>query len=207
MIIRSDAKVERRYQPPDYKVRVEGGTDGKPLRLVGYAALFESLSVEMVCFEGPFREVLTRGCFAESLKLTDIPALYNHDDRLILARMSNGLKLFEDEVGLGYESPVPATSYGADLVENIRNGNLTGCSFGFVPVVERVEEPTDDGTIIRRLDQVRLVEISLGVTFPAYIETTVGIRSIASHLAARSANPVRRTRLEKIRRFLDLSAN
>lgn len=79
----------------------------------------------------------------------------------------------------------------SDLKANIRNGNITGMSFGFYVIkdewsTETVE--TSDGQSVevevRRILEVRLIEVS-AVTFPAYEDTEAELASVASALVSR----------------------
>lgn len=161
------------------EVRVEA-EDGKPRYLVGYAAVFESPSQTLCDEDGePFVEVLTAGCFADSLESGDVFAFVSHDER-VLGRLKSGtLELTEDDTGLAFRCEVPEVSYAADLVTLVGRGDIDGCSFGFScdPEDEELTEG-DDGIPTRRINRAKLVEVSLGVCFPAYLATSVSVRSI-----------------------------
>jgi HK97 family phage prohead protease len=158
-----------------------------PNRLYGYAAKFNEPSAilydESVC-KGPFVEVIAPGAFAKSLRDNpDVRALYNHQAGAILARTKAGtLSLVEDEVGLKFDLTLPDTTVGRDLRENVRNGNIDGCSFGFF-VVEDSIELRPGKPAIRTLLEVHCYEITPGTAFPAYESTEVALRSKSQSLA------------------------
>jgi HK97 family phage prohead protease len=162
--------MQRVYFPAE--IRVAQG-DGEPTRIYGYAALFDSFSVDL----GGFREKIQRGTFLETIASDDIRALFNHDPNLILGRNKSGtLRLSEDETGLAYEIQVPATQAGRDLVESIRRGDITQNSFGFRVLPDGAEWKEEaDGTLIRILKKVKLYDIS-PVTYPAYPDTELALR-------------------------------
>jgi uncharacterized protein len=148
-----------------------------PRRLVGYAAVFGSRSLDL----GGFVEVIRKGAFSQSLgEGVDIRAFVNHDPGRIIGRRSAGtLQIDEDMLGLRVEITPPDTQDGRDIVENVRVGNLDGMSFGFrVPrdgdVWDLQQEPP-----LRELVAVELREVSI-VSLPAYPKTEVALRSLAS---------------------------
>lgn len=194
------------------EIRVEGGEAGTPFKLIGYAAVFDSLSVPLGSPDdesGVFYETIVPGAFGDTLATSDVVALWNHEDRLVLGRVKAGtLKLWEDERGLCFECTLPNTSYARDLVELIRCGNVDGCSFGF-NCEEQDQDVTDNGggLPLRSLKRVELIEISLGVTFPAYPEAYVALRSAAvaqwrTSKAASDPSRLYRSRLKRALRRL-----
>lgn len=171
--MKKNSNIERR----GFKVemRAEGEESRK---IVGYAALFNTRSEDL----GGFVEVIEPGAFGDSIGRSDIRALINHNDNLVLARSTTGtLKLEEDEKGLRYEFDVPDTTYGNDLLTNVRNGNITQSSFAFsLGSGEEYEswEEMEDGRLLRKIKKFdRLYDVS-PVTYPAYRATTVSARSM-----------------------------
>nr|WGD95106.1 HK97 family phage prohead protease [Bacillus subtilis] len=65
--------------------------------------------------------------------MSDVRALIDHDPSKILGRTSAGtLKLEVDDIGLRFDVTLPNTQYASDLYENLRVGNISNCSFGFM---------------------------------------------------------------------------
>lgn len=133
-----------------------------------------------------FYEQVSPGAFTKTLSEGDARMLIDHDPFYVVSRVSAGtLHLAEDRAGLLSESALdPDLSYVRDLTANLRNGNITGMSFGFYVVKddwqnEKVE--TSDGqeadVEVRTIQEVRLIEVS-AVTFPAYDATDAGLRSM-----------------------------
>ena len=155
---------------PVTELRVAGDGDAK--KLIGYAAIFDVLSEDL----GGFREKIEPGAFKESIEAGDIRALWNHDSSLVLGRTANGtLSLKEDERGLWVEILPPATQWARDAMETVRRGDVSQMSFGFLVLDDRWEKV--DGEDIRTLERVELIEVS-PVTFPAYQDTEVALRSL-----------------------------
>jgi len=165
--------VERRFfKITDMKLEKREG-DKKLPKITGYAAMFNKLSVDM-----GFREKIAPGAFRSALKTSDTRALFNHNPDYVLGRQSAGtLTLREDERGLWMEVDPPNTSYAHDLVENIRLGNIKEQSFGFT-VKSDNWEGIDEDTPTRTLLEIGELYDTSVVSFPAYQDTTVALRSL-----------------------------
>ena len=157
-------------------IRVEKRDDGKRY-ISGYAAVFYregDKATEYQLFTDLYERILP-GAFAEAVKQDDVRALLNHDPNLLLARSGKGLTLKEDNVGLWYEFPVDENDPDhLRTVAKLERGDLSGSSFGFIPVERRFLEQKDFDVV--ELVKVRLFDVS-PATFPAYEGTSVGIRS------------------------------
>lgn len=152
---------------PKTEIRADGT---KEVRLVGYAALFDSYSEE---FMG-MRERIERGAFKESIETDDVRMLWNHDPSYLLARNTSGtLTLKEDSTGLYFEAIPPDTQWGRDLVTLIRRGDVRENSFGFA--VLKDDWAKEENMETRILQKVKLYDVS-AVTYPAYRDTTITVR-------------------------------
>ena len=145
--------------------------------IVGYAAKFGVNSLVL----GDFIERIDPGAFGivserrGRKKSLETRALWNHDANYPLARYPGTLKLSVDEVGLRYEFPVPDTSYGRDLAENIRAGIVRGSSFSFTVPSGGDSWAMENGQSIRTIQRVdSLLDVS-PTTFPAYPDADVKV--------------------------------
>ena len=144
----------------------------------GYALVFNSWSEDL----GGFVETIEPSAL-EGSDLSDVRALFNHNADKVLARSSAGtLDLETDEKGLKFRFKIPNTSYGKDIAENLKNGNIDQCSFGFVLDDNGDSFDFDEkrSTYQRTLKKIKSVmDISL-VTYPAYSSTSAApaLRSI-----------------------------
>ena len=144
----------------------------------GYALVFNSWSEDL----GGFVETIEPSAL-EGSDLSDVRALFNHNADKVLARSSAGtLDLETDEKGLKFRFKIPNTSYGKDIAENLKNGNIDQCSFGFVLDDNGDSFYFDEKRSIyqRTLKKIKSVmDISL-VTYPAYSSTSAApaLRSI-----------------------------
>lgn len=165
-------KIERRYVPTELRFDDQG-------RVEGYAAVFEAWSVDL----GGFRERIRPGAFRETIVTDDIRALFNHDVNYVLGRNRAGtLELAEDSQGLQFRVHPPATTWANDLRVTIERGDVNQASFGFDTVKD--DWQLAEGLRKRELIAVRLYDVS-PVTFPAYPQTAVNVRSLMNEFFAR----------------------
>jgi uncharacterized protein len=154
----------------------EGAEESTLLR--GYAAVFNEPSEEM----WGFIEQIAPGAFGQSIGEDDIRALWNHDSNYVLGRNKAGtLRLWEDEHGLGIEIQLPDAQWAKDLAVSIRRGDVDQMSFGFIVPDEGDRWDMDGEQLRRTLTRVKLFDVS-PVTFPAYPQTTVGVRSMVEKM-------------------------
>ena len=164
--------IEVRCQVSELRANTESRT------IVGYAAKFECWSEPIM---GWFREKIDRDAFSEC-DVTDVIMCFNHNIDSILARTTSGtLTLSTDDEGLRFEFEAPATSLGNDMVELVRRGDISKCSFKFtVEEDEWLYASKENGLeyderTIRRID--KLYDVSL-VVYPAYTDTEASLRHL-----------------------------
>lgn len=151
--------------------------------ITGYAAKFNKWSEPIM---GWFKEKIDNRAF-EGTDMSDVVMCFNHSIDNILARSSSGtLKLSIDEVGLRFEFEVPNTTAGNDMLELVRRGDISQCSFKF-----RVDSDEwryadkenglefDERTI---LHIAKLHDVSL-VVYPAYKDTEASVRELEERKA------------------------
>lgn len=162
------------------ELRAEAGEgEGLPT-ITGHAAVFSQRSEDL----GGWFEVILPGAFDEALdRGDDVRALVDHmPDKIIGRTKANTLELRADDVGLLAKITPPDTVPGRDIVTSIERGDVDSMSFAFA-----VDEDgqrlvfLDDGTIIREVFNVsRLYDVS-PVSYPAYVDTDVAVRSMLAH--------------------------
>jgi HK97 family phage prohead protease len=161
--------IERRVV--NVELRLEERGDKPPL-LVGYAAVFGKKSLDL----GGFTEEVAPGAFRNTIATDDIVGLVDHEPPRIIGRTSAGtLRLSEDAEGLRMEIDLPDTTIGRDLRENVRRGDIKGASFGFNTISD--DWRMQDGKPHRTLLEAKLRDVG-PVTFPAYPDTQVAVRSL-----------------------------
>lgn len=129
-----------------------------------------------------FIEILHRGCISQELiDSSNIVFLYNHDYNQVIARANKGkgtLNIDLRDDGVYFDLEVPNTTMGNDLLENIRLGNITQCSFGFNYANEEgayKDEKIGDVWYRNVYKIGELYDLS-AVTYPAYDDTYVNAR-------------------------------
>ncbi len=193
--------VERRVFHIEMRAAPDGDDGDKRSTVTGYAALFNSPSEDM-----GFIEIIEPGAFSEAIATSDVRALFNHDPNLILARTASGtLKVWEDDRGLRYEFTLPDTTFGNDFRVMLERGDVSQSSFAF-SVKEQAWETKKmaNGELqyTRRVKKVeRLFDVS-PVTYPAYAETDVALRSIPTSTEKKEQpRDMRSRRLELLEKY------
>ena len=175
--------MKREMEQRTFGVSLRDGDTGK-CTITGYAAVFNSLSVEMYGFQ----EKIAPGAFTKTIKESDVRALWNHDTGIVLGRTKAGtLRCSEDKTGLAVEIDPPDSA--ANLMETMRRGDVDQMSFGFETIRDMWEEDRANDTVTRTLLEVRLFEVSV-VAFPAYEATSA---TCASARAIERAKEIRAT--------------
>jgi HK97 family phage prohead protease len=180
----SNSEREVRVLTGQVELRAADGEGQKP-KVRGYAAVFNSESENLGSESYQFREIIEPGAFSDVLQ-DDVRALLNHDPNFILARSKGGegtLTIGQDERGLWYEFDAPDTSAGRDLMESLKRGDIDQSSFSFTvsrdgQKWEEKQEGEGPTFLKRTITKVaRLFDVS-PVTYPAYPDATVALRSL-----------------------------
>ncbi|AGH48760.1 caudovirus prohead protease [Sphingomonas sp. MM-1] len=160
--------------------------------LTGYAAVFNSPAD----IGGAWIETIERGAFTRALE-GDIVAIIGHDRNRVIGRTGAGtLRLSEDDKGLRFEIDLPDTTDGRDVAVSVERGDIGGMSFGFSVTRQQWDETTEPPQ--RTIQQVELYEITV-TAFPAYPDTSVGLRSLddARKEAAIAAREAKRSHIDR----------
>lgn len=157
-----------------YKTQMRStvGTDGQR-RIVGHAAIFNSMSEDIL----NFKEVILPGAFRDAIPRSDCRCLVNHDPSLILGRTKSGtLQIREDGIGLAIDCIPPDTQIAHDILESIKRSDIDQMSFSFT--VDRDRWYTNgEGITIREIISIRQIYDVAPVTYAAYEATEVSARS------------------------------
>lgn len=186
-----------------YELRFEVRAEKENRHVQGKAISFETESNDL-----GFIETLKRGCITdETIKNSNIVFTYNHQRDRILARSKYGqgnlnLQVRDDGVYFGFEAP--NTTLGNDVLEDIRCGNLSQCSFAFtIPNKEGAQRwYKEDGVLHRDVYVIdQLYDCSI-VVDPAYDDTYVAARNaeiseIEAKLAAEEEAKLAETRADE----------
>ena len=158
-------------------------------KVVGLAAVYESRTN----IGNMFEEVIERGAF-DSSDLTDVLFFVNHDmSKIPLARSrrNNGnstMRLSLDERGLNMEASldVENNAEAKALYSAIQRGDMSGMSFLFT-IKEDTWENLNSEMPTRRIKKIARVREVSAVNFPAYQDTEILARDVASLESERKA--------------------
>ena len=159
----------RQLAPP---AAIRSEAEGESRVAAGYAVIYRSKTD----IGGMWTEEIAEGAFAETLENEDQRALIDHDTGRLIGRRSSGtLRLKDEAKGVNVEIDLPDTTDGRDLAILLERGDMDGMSFAM-----RVQEETWDfeqEPPHRTITKARMFEVS-AVTFPAYDDTELGLRSL-----------------------------
>ena len=161
---------ETRTFSNDIEVRVN---DSGQEVISGYAIVFGEPSRDL----GGFIEYIDRRAM-DTADITDVVALFNHDQNMILGRTPATLTLTTDERGVRYDIVPPDTTAARDLKVSIARGDVRGSSFGFTVNEngDAWEKPKEKGQPWTRTITgfKKIWDVSPVVT-PAYVQTDASI--------------------------------
>jgi hypothetical protein len=166
--------MKKQLRKLDYQseVTIREATESEPRKLVGLIP-YNKPSVDM-----GFIEIITPTAFDKTLSdRADVKALVSHDSSKVLGSVKAGtLRLTSTPDGLLAEVDLPNTTFANDVWETVRRGDVTTMSFSFYPINERTE--IQNGKEVYYLTEVRLLEVSFAVAWPAYEDTTSMARAV-----------------------------
>jgi len=159
--------------------------DGK--RYIDGMVPFGSMSEDL----GGFTEKIDRTAFNKTLADgAEVYAFWAHNDAEVLGSRSAGtLTLSADDTGLHFSVEMRDNAISEDRWQAVQRGDVVGTSFGFI--TERDEWDHTAKPAVRTLKEVRLLEISPGVAFPAYqgAQSGAAFRSVVNELRSMKEKP------------------
>lgn len=207
----------------EVEFRDESAADGTGdgFNLSGYAAVFGQ-GTEIDSWEGTFTEEIRQGAFKKTLRERQPVMQFDHGRHPLIGSIpiASIKSLREDEEGLFTEARMSDNWLIEPVRMAIADGNIKGMSFRFDVVREKwfdntgkelrdpmeiadlLWAPGDRGPLKRELIELRLHELG-PVVFPAYTQTSVGVRAREVASIIRSNVDVRR----QIRHSLATDAN
>lgn len=175
---------------------IRADDDGDGLTLEGYAAVFNS-PTRIDSWEGNFDEVIAPGAFKKALRERTPVLMFNHGQHPLIGDMPLGAikSAREDSQGLHVVARLSDNWLIEPVRDAIRDGAVDGMSFRFSVVKDEWEQPTRKGGVPKRtLREVKVPELG-PVVFPAYRDTSVGVRS--QEVAGMLADPAFRAELAR----------
>ncbi|MBR6978637.1 MAG: HK97 family phage prohead protease [Prevotella sp.] len=174
---------KREIRTPECKFAVrerEGVKKGESRTITGTAIVFNQPS--QILEEGGqrFREIiLPSAASMDFLKTQDIKMNLLHQRDKTVARWNQGigsLRLWVDNKGVNFEFEAPKSYLGDHVLEMVRRGDYSGCSFEFWPKYYDIKENGNETTIYHRTFEA-IGALTIGLD-PAYPQTSVSIREM-----------------------------
>lgn len=156
--------------------------DGNGMKGLGIITNSRTLLFRTADGRNIYEEIASEAVANYDFAGTDVISAFNHNYEKILGRTSaNTLAIVKDADGLRYSIPaLPNTSYGNDLKEQLKRGDVKGSSFIF-SIADGGETWTEvDGGMLRTITEFERVYEVGPVVSPAYLDTTAAKRSLES---------------------------
>jgi HK97 family phage prohead protease len=187
-------RVERRYvtsnsdNKTEFRTKTVDNTIENNRLIRGYGSVFNQKSkiiYEYIADKNEYRlfyEVVDSHAFDNvmaDLSNIDVVLTINHEMDDMLARTSSGtLKLSIDEKGLVYETDLPKTARGEDVLQMVSRGDYFESSFQFI-VAEGGDSWTLDnstGIYTRTINNIEtLIDVTVTTYFGAYCNTDIEV--------------------------------
>lgn len=169
---------------PKLECREVVAVGDKPAQLIvrGIPIVYNQETIIYDPWFGEYREVIASGAGAKTITpQNNIRMLNQHDTKQPLGTTKyNTLSLIELPAHVEMECILPPTEAGRSFYEQVKRGDIDGMSFGFYVLEERwTYSDSKDVLPLREILEYELIEVS-GVTFPAYQQTSIAIRSAFS---------------------------
>jgi len=160
------------------EARTSTGLQAQGRTIEGYAIIFNQWSTRLQGFK---EMILPQACTQAFIDSQDVKCRWMHSDSTgILARSNRGtgtLKLTVDNRGLKYSFIAKDTSLSNEVLEMVRNNEVTESSFSFkvAPEGERIYRDSDNN-ICRVISKFAMLNDVSPVLDAAYSDTSVGVR-------------------------------
>lgn len=173
---------EKRFRGHEVKIEQRGEGESAARVIAGYGAVHyrEGYSgTEYALFPDVVERMLPGAFKRVAPDDYDLTANYNHNPDYVLGRRSAGtLKVTVDEIGIRYEIEVADNPIHQFVSDAITRGDVAGSSFEFRNTVAPEWQDAPDGRSIRNVVEVDVRALG-PVVDPAYLASTVGMRSLA----------------------------
>lgn len=146
------------------------------LTLDGYAAVFDEWT-DIEDHLGTYRERIAPGAFKRTLGMRAPVLQFDHGSHPLIGSLPLGriTSISEDAHGLRVKARLSDNWLVQPVRDAIRDGGISGMSFRF-RIVDDEWTMSRDGVEERTVREVELYEVG-PVVFPAYEQTSVGVRS------------------------------
>ncbi|QHV96288.1 HK97 family phage prohead protease [Spirosoma endbachense] len=169
------ATVEERLYKTIVTVEERAAAEGGGKFFIGTGIVFNQPSRPLYDQKrGMFQEIIEPGAIDDDTDLSEVLAVFNHDEnRLLGANYSGTLTFKTTEKGVEVRILKPENTVGNDCEVWVNRGDIRGMSFKFFVAKDRWE--TKDNVLYRYVEKIsKLMDLSL-VTRAAYLQTTINV--------------------------------
>lgn len=165
---------------------VRAGDAAKPPMIEGYAAVFGKKSQAIpVGMNRSFTEVINHGAFTKALDAVargmNVPLLIEHEGLPLADTATKTLTLSQDDKGLRFSAQLDPTDPDAQrLIPKVTRGLVNKMSFGFSVADNGDTWDMTNGQTCRTIRDVGALYDVSPVTSPAYLDTSVAMRSLTA---------------------------
>ena len=167
--------VEERIYTADVTIEQRAEGDNPGVYFTGVGIVFNQPSRALYDpKKGNFIEVIEPGAVDEKTDVSEVLAVFNHDENRLLGTNHAGTLTFETtKTGVSVRILKPNTTVGNDCEEYVRRGDIRGMSFKFKVGKDRWEYK--DNILYRFVEKISvLLDLSL-VTRAAYLQTSINM--------------------------------
>lgn len=197
-----DKKTKNQYEIRTYRFQMENvdAEEKEPGVVYGRPVVYNSRTNI-----GPFDEVIESGAL-DTTNLKDVRFLVNHNfDMVPLARSRNNtenstMRLMPDENGLAVRIrlDVENNTEAKNLYSAIKRGDLDKMSFAFsIPKGGDIWEGLESEHPFRRIRKIEQIFEVSAVSFPAYEDTELGVRSEDNNVSDDALRVLENARINK----------
>lgn len=145
------------------------------LHISGYVNVTEKMSRPVITGKGQkVIEVIEPRAFEKALsKAENVPMTKDHGDLVLSETRAGNLELYEDAIGLHYDTLITDDN----TITEARANKIKGLSFGMTNIIDKIEERANE-LPLRRISGLDLDHITLVVNkVPAYAATSIEMRA------------------------------
>lgn len=143
----------------------------------GYAAKFERYVLFEMGDQIVYEEFMP-DCFRDC-DMSDIIFQYDHAGRVYARQSNNTLTVEPDNVGLFICADLSKTTAARSMYEDIKVGNVTKMSWGFMPDYDSLEVEENGNEVTIRHHKIRKIYDVSSVSIPANNNTDIQARKFA----------------------------
>lgn len=171
----------------------------------GYAAKFERYVLFEMGDQIVYEEFVP-DCFRDC-DMTDIIFQYDHAGRVYARQSNNTLTVEPDNIGLFICADLSKTTAARSMYEDIKVGNVTKMSWGFMPDYDSLEVIENGNEVTIRHHKIRKIYDVSSVSIPANNNTDIQARKFADGAIGEFVKEIRKRKkyIKRIKLLLEVN--